>query len=213
MGILVHRQDRSFLSSRRVKLFLAVFSVTAVVVAMALLLAPQTRGLLHSSAGSGGVEKSSDGLQVVAVFKDVPSDDENAAAIAALKQQGLIRGFEDGSFKPLDTIRREEFIKLVVAAKKADPHPVSNNHCFKDVGAEWFARYVCYAKRMGWVQGYEGGRFGAGANITGVEALTIITRVFGVEINSMVLLPDRDLLRGQAAGLIVRALNSSRSAR
>ena len=213
MGILVRTQVRPFIPSRRVKLFLAVFSLTAVVAAMAMLLVAQTGDLFHFSAGGKEIEKSSDGMRAAAVFKDVPADDENAAAIAFLKQEGLIRGFEDGSYKPLDTIRREEFIKLVVAAKKADPHPVSNNHCFNDVGAEWFARYVCYAKRMGWVQGYEGGGFGAGENITGVEAMTIITRVFGVEINSMVLLPDRDLLRGQAAGLIVRALNSARAAR
>lgn len=212
MGVLSHAQNRSFIPSRRLKLFLTVFSVTASVAAIVLLLSPRTGDLLHSSA-AGGTGKSSGALPAAAVFKDVSPDDENAAAIGFLKQKGLVKGFEDGSFKPLDTIRREEFIKLVVAAKKADPHPVSNSHCFQDVGAEWFARYVCYAKRMGWVQGYEGGGFGAGENITGVEALTIIKRVFDVEINSMVLLPDRDLLRGQAAGLIVRALNSAGSAR
>jgi len=215
--------------ARRVKLFLAVFALAAVATALAVIFVPKVKSILHSSAESAeGYQEEN--LQAGALFKDVAADDEYAPEIAFLKKKELARGFEDGTYKPTDPVKREEFVKLVVAAGRADPHPLSNSYCFKDVGNEWFAPYVCYAKNKGLVQGYENGKFGTGTNITVKEALTIIGGSFGADIDGAAvdaanlqtadlqllpadILPESDLTRAQAAGLVVRALNASNAAR
>jgi hypothetical protein len=204
------------------KLFLSLFVPAALVTASAIVFAPGLKSVLHSSAGGGSAVRES--VRTDRLFKDVSPGDEFAAEIAYMRNKGLARGFEDGTYRPSDPVRREEFIKLVVAAAKADPHPVSNSHCFKDVGNEWFARYVCYAKKKGLVMGYEDGRFGTGSYITVKEAETIIGRSFGKDLKDAAeesgsqflpsgMLPDSELTRAQAAGLVVRALNAANAAR
>jgi len=198
-----------FFSPDRVRLFLVVFLSTLIMAGIAVVLVPKIRNSLSQS----GKFEQEDGLKGSAlmeqVFKDVLPDDENSAAIAFLKQKGLIKGFEDGTFRPGEPVKREEFVKLVVSAKKADPHPISNSHCFKDVGNEWFAKYVCYAKNQGWVKGDGEGVFGTGLNITGAEALAIITRSFGVALMDYSDLADIQLTRGQAAGILARVVSST----
>ncbi len=208
-------QDKeSFFKSRRVKLFLLIFVATCTLVLAGALFMPKIRNALHMSASRSMQRTAGAQLNTVTaqeqVFKDVPLDDANASAIAYLKKKGLIKGFKDGSFKPDDPIKREEFIKLVVTAKSIDPHPVSNSYCFKDVAQQWFASYVCYAKNKGWVKGYDDGSFGVGKNITAKEALMIVMKSFGVAIPEKTGLSDVQLTRGGASGIIMLAMASGR---
>lgn len=53
-------------------------------------------------------EKSSDG-----VFTDVESDRWSYESILALHKNGIIKGYEDGSFKPLNNVTREEMAIIV----------------------------------------------------------------------------------------------------
>lgn len=207
--------------ARRVKLFFTVFVLAVVVSGLAVVFVPKVRSVLHSSAESRAGQMV-ESLDLLALFKDVAPDSDFASEIAFLKKKALAKGFDDGTYKPLDSVKREEFIKLTVAARRADPHPLMNSYCFKDVGNEWFARYVCHAKNRGLVQGYEDGRFGVGSNITVREAMSIIDKSFGADLKEGAVvpetflpgvLPEGELTRAQAAGLVVRALNAANAAR
>ena len=63
-------------------------------------------------------------------FTDVTSDTQYADAIEKLYKDGIVDGYlaEDGtrSFKPLDTITRGEFAKLLVVAKINNPEDTTN---------------------------------------------------------------------------------------
>ncbi len=86
-------------------------------------------------------------------FADVPETDPNAVAIDFLQESEVIKGYEDGSFKPEGEINRAELMKILVEAQGVTPDPEEYKDCFTDIKDEWFAPYVCYAKEMEWVSG------------------------------------------------------------
>ena len=47
------------------------------------------------------------------VFKDVPAGSRFAKDIAAIKEQGIIQGFDDGTFRPNDYMTRAEMAVIV----------------------------------------------------------------------------------------------------
>ncbi len=92
-------------------------------------------------------------------FMDIPDVSENAPAIKALKAMGLIKGYEDGTFRPEEPVKRAELMKILIASRGMELDPAKYNNCFTDVKDEWFAPYICYAKEQGWVKGFEDGSF------------------------------------------------------
>lgn len=49
-------------------------------------------------------------------FRDVSPQNEYAGAIAALKQAGIIDGYEDGTFRPNESIKRNHMAKIITRA-------------------------------------------------------------------------------------------------
>lgn len=109
-------------------------------------------------------------------FSDVGVSHPNAVAIDSLKSQGVIDGYQDGTFKPNGQINRAEITKLIVATV-ADPKASSYSNCFPDVSDQWFAPYVCYAESKGWVEGYSDGNFRPDSPVNRVEAIKIVLEV------------------------------------
>lgn len=162
--------------------FTTVFVIMFVFFSAAALLLPQFRDSLHKAAGSFGFStqaaKSSDEL-VNSVFADVPADHPQAAAIEFLKTHGITQGYKDGKFYPEQDLTRAEFAKLMVTSKGAIPSGVRYSYCFTDVGSEWFAPYVCFAKGKGWANGMNDGTFAPNENITASQAATMLDNAFG----------------------------------
>lgn len=115
-------------------------------------------------------------------FDDVASRHPYQTAVAQLKGDGVIQGYPDGKFRPDSTINRAEFLKIVVGAIEKNP---SGSGCFKDVGDEWFAKYVCAAKARGIVNGYGDGGFRPGQNISVVEASKVLTKAFETKVSGL----------------------------
>jgi len=112
------------------------------------------------------------------VFNDVYEEHINQEAIQYLKTNNVVEGYSDGSYKPENRINRAEFIKIIVASQVDDP---TGSYCFSDVKDEWFAKYVCTAKRLGYIQGYADGTFKPANYINFAEASKIITKALGVK--------------------------------
>lgn len=106
-------------------------------------------------------------------FNDIGSS-SNKTAILYLSDNGVIKGYSDGSFKPNDSINRAELSKILVTATHTEPGLDQYNRCFSDVGMQWFASYICYAKAQGWVKGYADGTFKPGNPVNTAEALKMI---------------------------------------
>ncbi len=101
-------------------------------------------------------------------------------SIKNLKEIGVINGYDDNTFRPKNPINRAELLKLVFEALGQSME--SEGNCFTDVKDQWFAPYVCGAKELGIVGGYEDGKFRPGHQTSMVEALKIVVEAFGVPL-------------------------------
>ena len=112
---------------------------------------------------------------------------EYRRAIDVLSDLGLVNGYPDGTLKPKDTITRAELTKILFVAvtgksNRAAANLYAGNNTFTDVAPKkWYAGYVNYAAKKGWVVGYGDGTFGPDDPIKGCDALVIILRVLGYD--------------------------------
>ena len=130
-------------------------------------------------------------------FSDVSRSQMYYTEIQQLTKDGVVQGYEDNSFKPQKVINRAEFLKIAIGAKLTedeaevlrpalrdqDDKSVYQN-CFRDVYAQWFAPYACYAKEKGWVLGYSDGTFRPENNINFGEAFAILGRIFELDVSA-----------------------------
>lgn len=122
------------------------------------------------------------GIAVAAdLFSDVSGSHKNNTAIEYLKTEGVIQGYEDGTFKPEKTVNRAELLKILIAGQGIEPDESIYKDCFPDVGSEWFAKYVCYAQEQDWVGGYPDGTFQPAKMVNKVEALKMLVNSQGFE--------------------------------
>ena len=114
----------------------------------------------------------------ISLFNDVYPSHPNYDAIKYLEEEGVLQGYEDGTFKPENNINRAEFIKVLIEGRGITPSDDIYDNCFSDVNDQWFAKYVCYAKDRGWVEGYEDGTFGPTNNVNRVESIKMAIEIF-----------------------------------
>jgi hypothetical protein len=114
-------------------------------------------------------------------FSDVDESHTNQKAIRYLKEQGVVKGYDDGGFHPENEINRAEFLKVIMEAKGLDA--AERSHCFDDVTDQWFAPYICAALDLGLIAGYDDGTFRPERSINFAEASKIITEAFILSVN------------------------------
>lgn len=125
-----------------------------------------------------------------ASFEDVSVSHENYHAIEFLKENGIVNGFSDNTFRPENKLNRAEALKIIVEAFDVS---TSSNYSgqFTDVNADdWFASYVVAGKNAGIINGYNDGSFKPGNTLIVAEALKIILVASKVELPSSV---DKDV--------------------
>lgn len=123
-------------------------------------------------------------------FSDV-ADSQYKNAIESLAADGVIEGYEDGTYRPDQKINRAEFTKIVIASNPLfDSGEISDcekNYTvtnwgyvyFPDVVREqWYTPYICTAKIKGVVKGYDDGNYKPAQNIAYSEALKIIYETY-----------------------------------
>ena len=116
-------------------------------------------------------------IPLAAAFSDV-SHSENEPAIEALEEAGIIEGYSDGTFQPTKSINRAEFVKVLMEAKY--PGESEGSHCFPDVSADWYAKYVCTAHDLNIVDGYSDGTFKPANPINLAEALKVLLETYQI---------------------------------
>ncbi|QQR55590.1 S-layer homology domain-containing protein [Candidatus Peregrinibacteria bacterium] len=116
-------------------------------------------------------------------YSDLYPNDPVQEAVDYLTEEGIVEGYSDGTFRPMALINRAEFTKMIVEGVLGEtPSAAEYAACFVDVGEEWFAKYVCRAKELEWVEGYGDGRFAPGDNITRAEAMKILAEALEWEL-------------------------------
>jgi len=131
------------------------------------------------------------GLVSVAFAASSPFPDtagvEQEAVIAKLKALGLVKGDENGMFRPYSTINRAEFTTLVVRMLGLEnvASVINTPTVFPDVTEQWSWAYgyINVATSRGLIKGFEDGTFRPGEPVTQAQALTILLRALGYNDN------------------------------
>jgi thermitase len=112
-------------------------------------------------------------------FADVPVDTPYSAEIDRLAALGIVEGAEDGLFHPLETLKRQQFAKMIVLTLG---YPVSEGDLspFTDVvhvpGQPYPYHYVAVAYHYGITEGTEPSRFSPYGWLTRAQMITMVVR-------------------------------------
>lgn len=109
-----------------------------------------------------------------APYGDVASTAWYADAVATLSRMGILKGYEDGTFKPDAAVTRAEFATIASRFDKL----ATGTKTFKDVPAShWAYAAISSAAEKGWVSGYEDGTFRPDRAITRAEVAKLTNAV------------------------------------
>lgn len=107
-------------------------------------------------------------------FTDLPFASDNHC-IASLSVIGLLRGYEDGSFRPDNPISRAECVVLLSRLIEVP----AGSSTFSDVPeTHWASSAISAGTSAGWLAGYPDGTFRPDQNITRLEAVKMINTAF-----------------------------------
>ncbi len=131
-------------------------------------------------------ERKNEDITGYSSFKDVNNSDWHAGYIAYLEKYDIISGYDDGTFKPHNSITRAEFTAVCTRFYELfDDISVLGRNIFCDVSdSYWAASYICADCGMEWIEGYTDGTFRPDNDITRAEVVAIINRVLNRDLDS-----------------------------
>ena len=113
-------------------------------------------------------------------FSDVAAEHPFYQAIYNLVNRGVLNGYEDGTFKPDNTITRAEFAKVIMVSEIGDANiPANTTSKFSDTGSHWANKYIAAAVNAGIINGYPDGTFKPDNTVTYAEAIKMAVCALG----------------------------------
>ncbi len=120
-----------------------------------------------------------------ASFKDVPETASYYSAVEYLKENKIVQGYEDQTFKPAQPVMRAEALKMVLSPVSKKPENGFYNTGFKDVAIDsWFAGYVLIGQLNGIIQGTPDGNFLPSRTVTKAEYLKMLLLAFQTDLKN-----------------------------
>ena len=152
-----------------------------------------------------------------AAFTDQSDIKVDSRVIDTLVEKNVIKGYEDGSFKPDKTVSRAEMAKLIFVLRTgsddASYYAKEMTDTFSDVTGTWASGYIKYCQAYGIVSGKTADRFDPDAAVTTTEAAKMLLVYSGVDAaqsgltgaqwkaNTMKLADQDGLLKGVEADI------------
>ena len=103
-------------------------------------------------------------------------DDEYGRALMNLDLLGIVKGYEDGTFRPNQPVSRAEFVVLLSRIHELE----AGEKSFPDVPkTHWAYDAIAAAGAAGWINGYEDGTFRPNESVTRIEAVKMINNMLG----------------------------------
>lgn len=133
----------------------------------------------QTSSTTSGVQAVSTG------FSDISRTYSGYVAITYMSELGVINGYDDGTFKPNNSINRAEVLKIILKGSGIESDEDFSAD-FPDVQSDhWFAPYVIKAKVMGFVNGNDSdGTFAPGRQVNLAEFLKMLLIANEIDITS-----------------------------
>lgn len=127
-------------------------------------------------------------------FSDVGEGQWFSNAISTMARMGVVKGYEDGTFRPNEPITRAEFAAI---AARFDQRAHSSRVIFTDTYGHWAANEISRAAVNGWINGYPDGSFKPDQQITRAETMALVNRMLNRDpedpsdlLNDMIRWPD-----------------------
>lgn len=120
-------------------------------------------------------------------LSDVTADRWSYIAISNVVDNGLINGFEDGSFKPEKEITRAEAVSILNNYLQKNNRIVENDlqTYFPDIPRDaWYSQSLFNVSSLGIITGDENGNFNPTKSLTRAEMVSIINRMEHYEAKS-----------------------------
>ena len=141
--------------------------------------------MLYRAAGSPKVEIPEGKTEIELGFTDADTiSDEYKTAVAWGVQNGIIKGYEDNTFRPNQAISRAQMATMLYRYLVQKDGPVSDelkatyDFTDKDDIAAPFVEAVNVMANKGLLKGYADGHFGPDETATRGQAATILVRIF-----------------------------------
>ncbi len=121
----------------------------------------------------------------MASFSDVSEGYRYYAAISYLESNGIISGYDDGTFMPDQDINRAEALKIILSGAGVDSPELDTYELpFSDLTNDaWYLPYINTAYDMGIVSGYSDSTFAPDQTVNLAEALKMLTLAAGTELD------------------------------
>lgn len=110
-------------------------------------------------------------------YTDVAAGHWATNAINLVSSSGIMKGYEDGSFKPNQTITRAEMATIL---SRLVANGQGNAVSFSDIAGHWAQAAIEMTAKAGMITGYEDGTFRPNQTLTRAEAVTIVNRALGI---------------------------------
>lgn len=112
------------------------------------------------------------------------SDMQDTESVILTQKLGITSGYEDGTYRPDNTITRAEAVKILTAAVGLDDNAVEeyrgDENKFSDIDENyWAADYIKAGALNGIIEGFDDGTFRPDDNVTVEQLLTMIVSMVG----------------------------------
>lgn len=133
------------------------------------------------------------------LFTDISVSHPNYDAIFLLKNEGVLQGYPDGSFKPDQPINRVEALKLIMEITEIKNGQVASAQFSDTENNAWYSGYLNRAVFQEIVAGYPDGTFKPSQTVNLVEFLKILinSEKFDLSVLNLNQIPYSDAIPGQ----------------
>jgi len=101
------------------------------------------------------------------------------AEVAMLADLGLVSGYDNGAFRPLNCVTRAEVAKIVTGLLTEEDPAAAVPGRFRDTAGSWADRYIQFCAGRGVIDGDAEGNFRPGDNVTARELAKVLLAALG----------------------------------
>ena len=117
-----------------------------------------------------------------AAFTDSADIKVDTEVVDTLVSLGVVNGYDDGSFKPNDTVTRAEMAKMIYVLRTGNSDASAYNNdktTFTDIKGHWAESYIEYCAANGIIAGRGNNKFDPTGTVSATEAAKMLLGVLG----------------------------------
>ena len=119
-----------------------------------------------------------------AAFTDSADIKVKSEVVDTLVELGVIQGYDDGSFRPNETVTRAQMAKMIYVLRTGNSDASAYNDdytTFTDISTHWGRGYIKYCQSLGIIAGKSATKFVPDAKVTTQEAAKMLLVTLGYD--------------------------------